>query len=74
MLVHRIFLQANLPRSLSDFCWQRVLCQIITPLRGNTAARSVVQPRDWSDINGSGPGTTGIVGWLTSQVLARIQP
>lgn len=26
------------------------------------AARSSVQPRDWSDVNGSGRGTTGTVG------------
>ena len=27
----------------------------------HTAARSAVRPRDWSDINGSGHGTTGTV-------------
>jgi hypothetical protein len=30
--------------------------------RIQTAARSAEQPRDWSDINGSGRGKTGTVG------------
>ncbi|WMY07288.1 hypothetical protein [Paraburkholderia phenoliruptrix] len=58
-----IFLHAKLPCARSDLSEERFQCENITPIRGiRTAARCAVQPRDWSDINGSGRGTAGTVG------------